>query len=292
VDAAEADADAVDDAIGERPFAVRRERGPIRGLSANRNAGARVAAAPVVLFTDNDTIPAPRFVAEHLHWHQQHPEEDAVVLGRVRWSPEVKVTTLMRWLDTGLQFRFAHLRAGEVHWGAFAGANVSLKTSFIRRVGEFDERRLPYLGEDTEFAYRADKLGMRLLYNPDALVDHLRTMPFDVVALRVRRMAAVEYEISQMHPELEPFWHRKFTDALERPPARGRGIRLAPYVPPGTPLLGPRVWRGVDLAYRQALAPHFLEAWDEVSAGRGESQPEIAELLADSPSGSEPGGPK
>ncbi len=291
-DATEPDPAAVDAVIGERAFAVHRERGPIQGLSANRNAGARAAAAPIVLFTDNDTIPAPRLVAEHLAWHERHPEEEAVILGRVRWSPEVEVTTLMRWLDMGLQFSFAHLKRGEVPWACFAGANVSLKASFIRRVGAFEERRLPYLGEDTEFAYRAHGLGMRLLYNPRARVDHLRTMSFDMVARRVRRMAAVEYEISQIHPELEPWWHPAFASALERPPPRGRGLRLAPFVPLRTPWLGRRVWKGVDLAYRQALAPHYLEAWDEAVAGGSAAQPEISELLADSPSGSEPGGPK
>ena len=253
---------------------------------------ARAAAAPVVLFTDNDTIPAPQFVAEHLAWHERDPEEEAVVLGRVRWSPEVEVTPLMRWLDMGLQFNFSNITSGEVPWAAFAGANVSLKTAFIERVGEFDERRLPYLGEDTEFAYRAQKLGMRLLYNPRALVDHLREMPFEMVARRVRRMAAVEYEISQMHPELEPFWRNAFADAQRRRPHAGAASGLPRYVPPGTPWLGRRVWLGVDLAYRQALAPDFMEAWEEAASGRSESQPEIAELLADSPSGSEPSGPK
>ena len=35
-------------------------------------AGAR-REAPIVLFTDNDTIPAPRLVAEHLEWHRRQP---------------------------------------------------------------------------------------------------------------------------------------------------------------------------------------------------------------------------
>lgn len=290
VDLAETEPAAVDEAIGTRPFAVRKPSPSVPGLSANRNAGWRAARAPLVLFTDNDTIPARRLVAEHLAWHRAHTDDEAAVVGKVRWSPEVKVTPFMRWLDTGLQFNFTNLRAGEVPWGGFAGANTSLKRAFIERVGAFDEEHLPYLGEDTEFAYRASKRGMRLFYDPRARVDHLRTMSFELVTRRVRRMAAAEYELSRLHPELPPWWHGIFTQVSRRPRARGRGIALSRYVPRWLPWIGPRVWKSADIAYKQALAPHFLDAW-EAAARRG-VQPGWLDLLAESPSGSEPGGPK
>lgn len=292
VDMAESDSQAVDAAIGRRPFAVRRLSPSVPGLSANRNAGWRAARAPLVLFTDNDTIPVRGLVSQHIAWHREHPEEEAAVVGNVRWSKEVEVTTFMRWLDTGLQFNFTNLKSGAVPWGAFAGANTSLKRSFIERVGDFEERRLPYLGEDTEFAYRASKIGMRLFYNPRARVDHLRTMSFDLVTRRVRRMAAAEHELTRLHPELPPWWHGIFTEVSKLPRVRGRGVRAAQYVPRWLPRLGPRVWRSVDLAYKQALAPHFLESWEQVERGDAVSQPGVRELLADSSSGSDPGGPK
>ena len=52
---------------------MRRITGGRPGLSANRNAGVRDARAPLVLFTDNDTIPVPQLVSEHLAWHRSHP---------------------------------------------------------------------------------------------------------------------------------------------------------------------------------------------------------------------------
>lgn len=293
VDVAESDGEAVDRAIGgERSYRVRRVSPEVPGLSANRNIGRRRAQGPLILFTDNDTIPAPSLLAQHLEWHRNEPDDYCAVVGNVRWSPEVEITTLMRWLDTGLQFNFANLSPGEVPWGAFAGANVSLKRAFVERIGDFEEERLPYLGEDTEFAYRASKLGMRLFYNPDARVDHLRTMSFELVVRRVRRMAAAEHELSQLHPELAPWWHDIFSDVSKQPRARGRGLRLARFVSPGLPWLGSRVWRSVDATYKQALAPHFLAAWEEATGGGDASQPDVRELLADGESGSEPGGPK
>jgi hypothetical protein len=64
-------------------------------------------------------------------------------------------------------------------------------------------------------------------------------------------------------------------------------------VPRRTPWLGRRVWASVDLAYKQALAPHFLAAWEEASNGRvGPAQPDLSEFASESSAGSDPAGPK
>jgi GT2 family glycosyltransferase len=275
-DQADPDPDAVDAAIGERTYPVRRITGHAPGLSANRNSGRRAARAPLVMFTDNDTIPTPSLVSEHLAWHHRHPETEVAVLGHVRWAPELEVTTFMRWLDHGIQFDYPNIHGIEAGWGRFYGANSSLKRSFIERVGDFDEERLPYGYEDLEWAYRASKLGFRLLYNRRAVVDHLRPMTLEFWKKRVRRAAVAERQFVTIHPELRPWYHGMFTHALRQPPARGRGIGLARYVPRRAPWLGKRIWSSVDLAYKQALAPHFLEAWEE--AGRGETGPVAPDL--------------
>jgi GT2 family glycosyltransferase len=278
VDAAEEHPELVREAVGERDFEVRCVTGPAPGLSANRNLGWREARNPLVLFTDNDTIPCPVMISEHAAWHRTHPREETGVLGLVRWSPEIEVTTFMRWLDTGIQFDYANIDSVDVGWGRFAGANVSLKRSFIERVGDFDQEHFPYGYEDTDWAYRASKLGFQLLFNERAVVDHLRPMTLEFWKKRARRVAAAEYQFSKLHPELPPWFHRLFTEAVAKRPARGRSIKLARYVPRSLPFLGPRVWRTADIAFKQALAPDFLEAWDEaVAAGGGDRGPNLAE---------------
>jgi hypothetical protein len=69
-----------------------------------------------------------------------------------------------------------------------------------------------------------------------------------------------------MHPDVSPYFHRMFSAAAARPPARGRGRRLVRIVPRWVPWLGKRVWASADLYFRQALAPHFLEAWEAATA--------------------------
>ncbi|MGH2953246.1 MAG: glycosyltransferase family 2 protein [Solirubrobacterales bacterium] len=305
VDAAEPDLGAADAAIGCRPYPVRRLRGAVPGLSANRNAGWRAATAALVLFADNDTLPEPQLVAEHIEWHTEHPAEEVAVLGHVRWARKVHVTSFMHWLDHGIQFDYPSIEGIEAGWARFYGANVSLKRSFIERVGGFDERRLPYLYDDLDFGYRASKLGLRVLYNRRATVEHLREVDLPYWQQRMDRAATAEREFVRKHPELEPYFFRMFSHAAELEPASGRGRHLIRLVPRSVPWLGERVWTSADLYYRQQLAPYFLEAWERQESESAPAEGRIvAPYLLDrdavgspsgegsQPGGSSPGGPK
>ena len=281
VDCMDPDPAAVDDAVGTRPYPVRRLTGHRPGLSANRNAGWRAATAPIVLFTDNDTIPVPEFVEEHLALHRANPEDEVAVVGHVRWAPELKLTPFMRWLDEGIQFDYGGIEGTEASWAHLYGANGSIKRALVERVGGYDEERLPYLYEDLDFAYRASKHGLRVLYNPRALVDHVRPgMTLEFWKEKARRMAASERTFVSIHPEMEPWFFNMFNAAAGRHPVRGRGARLAAFVPEWVPWLGPRVWEAARRYYTQELAGPFLEAWAEA-----ESRPMTAEWLAASSDG-------
>jgi GT2 family glycosyltransferase len=268
VDRADPDPAAVDDAIGSRPYRVERLTGRIPGLSANRNTGWRAAQAPLVLFTDNDTIPVPELIGEHLASHRRHPDEEVAVAGHVRWAPELKLTPFMRWLEEGVQFDFGSITGEQAGWAHLYGANSSVKKRLLERVGGFDEERLPYLYEDLDWAYRATRHGLRVVYNPRALVDHVRPgMTLEFWKEKVRRLAAAERQFVTIHPEMEPWFYEKFAAAARRPRLRGRAMKLVPFVPEWVPWLGPRLWENARQGYWQELAPHFLAGWDEAAAG-------------------------
>jgi GT2 family glycosyltransferase len=264
VDKADPHPEKVDELLSRRPFPARRLTGPLPGASANRNAGWTAARAPVVLLTDNDTIPSPRLVSEHLEWHRRHTEENVAVVGHVSWAGEVHVTPFMRWLEQGVQFDFGSIKGDQAQWPHLYTCNCSIKRAFFERVGGYDEERLPYGYEDLDWAYRASRHGLRVLYNRRAVVHHLRhDMTLEFWKRRVKRAAISERQFVALHPELDPWFFQMFRDALQGPPYSDRGARLARYVPRWLPWLGPKVWRHAEHYWQLQLAPHFMRAWDE-----------------------------
>jgi GT2 family glycosyltransferase len=282
------DLDELDRVLARRAYRVRREQATLPGASAARNTGWQEAAAPLVLFIDDDILPDPGLVDEHLRWHSRHPTADVGVLGHVRWADELRVTPFMRWLEHGIQFNYPSIAGQETVWGNFYTANVSVKRALVERAGGFDEHRLPYGYEDLDLALRMHRReGFRLLYNRAAGAEHLHAMDLDFWKRRVARIAVSERQFVAMHPEIPGYFHDMFTDAAARRRAIGYGERLARLVPRRLPLAGPYVWSRADLFYRQALAGPFLEAW-QAWPGAGDPQPSAPV----SSGGSPPGGPK
>jgi GT2 family glycosyltransferase len=272
----------VDALVAERPYPVTRLSGRRPGLSANRNTGWDAARAPVVMFTDNDTIPVRRLVSEHLASHAAHPDKEVAVAGHVRWAKGIEVTPFMKWLDYGIQFDYTSLKGDEGSWAHLYGANSSIKRSFLAQVGGYDEERLPYLYEDLDWGYRAREHGVRVIYNRRAIVDHWRPMTIEVWKARAPMLAATEWQFCQLHPEVPPWFWRMFSDAAGKPQAGAKARTLAAYVPRWVPWLGPLVWQRASLQWRQEIAPHFLQAWDQAAAGGELSvQPNVEALLAE-----------
>ena len=270
-DALEPDPRAIDAELAGRPYAARRVDGAKPGASAARNAGWRAAATPLVLFLDDDILPEPALVVEHLAWHREHPGEEVGVLGHVRWADDIRVTPFMRWLEHGIQFDYPRIDGIEAGWGRFYTCNSSVKRTMIERVGGFEEDRLPFGYEDLDLALRMhEQAGFRLLYNRDAVAEHIHEMDIEFWKRRVARIAISERQFVEMHPEVPPYFYNLFSNAAAERPAGGKAARLARFVPMGFPLIGGRVWGSADAVFRQSLAPSFLDAWH--AAERGEAE--------------------
>lgn len=156
-----------------------------KGIAAARNHGLREAQGEIVLLGDDDIIPLPDMVAEHLAWHERYPESTVAIVGAVPWAPEVHPTPLMKWWGlNGLQFR-----GKEVYWPAGLYCNTSVKLAFLKENGLFDERFRWYGYEDIELSYRLTKKGFRMLYNPDCIGHHHKRVSFEDMCRRGMLMA-------------------------------------------------------------------------------------------------------
>jgi hypothetical protein len=288
-DRAEPEPQRVRATVGMRPYAVRVLEGAVAGASGTRNSGWRAAAAPIVLFTDSDTVPTRAFVSEHLQWHDRWPDEHVVVVGLVRWARGVKVSPFMKWLEQGIQFDYDGIQGTQASWAHVYSSNSSIKRSFLERVGGFDEERLPYGYEDLDWGYRAREHGARVLFNEQAAVEHWRVMTVEHWQARAPRLAVSEWRFCQLHPDVPPWFQQMFTAAAAHPPGGRRAAELTRLIPRQTPWLGPRLWDRATLHWRQQIAPHFLAAWNAALAGNPPSLQPAASALRERGGGSPAG---
>lgn len=296
-DAADPNPAAVDAAIGRRPYSVRRLTGEIPGASANRNVGWTAATAPVVVFTDNDTIPVPLFLAEHLAWHRRNPQPEVAVTGPIRWAKEMRVTPFMKILETGIQFDFRFAKDGEVSWSQLYSGNGSIKREFLERVGGYDQERLPYLYEDLDWAIRARDQGLRVLFDSKAVVDHVKSATIADYQARAPQLARAEWTFTQLHPEIDPWFHRQLSNVYNREVGGRSAARAVGVISWRVPWLGPRIWNAAKAYWLAQMAPPFMAEWNRLEAEAAAStpakrspaepqEPDTASAERSSPSGS------
>jgi glycosyltransferase involved in cell wall biosynthesis len=157
-----------------------------RGPAAARNVGWRLAGAPIVAFTDDDTVP-------DAHWLEQgiaafRSGIDAVT-GRIVMPVPVPPTDYER-NEQGLQH------------AEFATANCFVRNAVLRSLGGFDERfKLPWR-EDSDLHFRLLEAGYGIARAPAALVVHPpRPAPWGV-SLRQQRKVMFDALLFRKHRRL------------------------------------------------------------------------------------------
>jgi hypothetical protein len=157
----------------------------------------------VCLFLGDDTWARPDLVDRHCAFHRRRPEPEDALLGLVGWAAECRPSPFMEWLGTqGIQFGFDQIRDHErLPAGFFYTSNVSVKTEFVRAHGGFHEAFRAALFEDIDLGLRLARAGMRLAYDPEAIVEHFH--PTDLLAAleRVRGLGHWARLLVQRNPE-------------------------------------------------------------------------------------------
>ncbi len=146
-------------------------------LTRAMNQGLAAARGAIVLFTDDDIIPAPDLARRHLAAYAEHPATWAVV-GQILQPGEVPEDLpysprgghLRRFLD----FPFRRTRGAFVE-NAMAG-NFSMVREKALALGGFDENFTPPVASrfESEFAKRLVAAGGTIWYEPRASIRHLQ----------------------------------------------------------------------------------------------------------------------
>jgi glycosyltransferase involved in cell wall biosynthesis len=144
-----------------------------RGPASARNKGVEIARGEKILFLGDDIYAQPGLLQGHLHAYEHlQPDTNLAVLGYVTWNPDLSISPFMQWWGRQRLRYPPSLEPGFVETWRFYTCNVSLHRNFMLSVGGFDEAFREAAYEDTEFAFRLSKHGLRLYFFPQALGYH------------------------------------------------------------------------------------------------------------------------
>jgi len=131
-----------------------------RGLARSRNVGLEMARGQRILFIDDDVLPTPNLVEEHLRRAARSPRD--IVRGAVILTPSFDRLPAPFWSLRDYSANF------------FWTSNVSVPAETLIRLGGFNETFCEYGWEDLEFGLRLRRAGLRSHFHRDAVVFHYK----------------------------------------------------------------------------------------------------------------------
>src|SRR5215813_1636293 len=171
----------------DRIVYVKKENG---GVSSARNAGIRVAQAPLIALLDGDDAWTPDYLAVQTDFLREHPQTDIVYSNGVVFGDTPLAGRL------AMDFSPSH---GEVNFESLVSCRCSVMTAVLARkaailaVGGFDEslRR----AEDFDLWMRAAHAGIKISYHERVIFRHRKRnsgLSADRAAMREGALAALE----------------------------------------------------------------------------------------------------
>ena len=179
------------------------------GLAKGRNAGIARASGERIIFIDDDVLPLPNFVEEHLRSHDRTPK--AIVRGGAINVENFDVLPVPIWSIKDYSGNF------------FWTTNVSVPLATMREIDGFNESFSEYGWEDIDVGLRLRARGVRAVFNRKALVYHYKPRPRSVnvekMIAQARAQARTAVQLAAIHPHWRTYlatgnnpvqrtWHR------------------------------------------------------------------------------------
>ena len=145
-----------------------------------------------VVFIDDDVLPLPNFVEEHLRAASRRPAD--IVRGGAIEAESVDDLPPPIWSIKNY--------SGNYFWTT----NVSVPLATIRAIGGFDESFAEYGWEDIDVGLRLRASGVRAVFNPKALVFHIKPPPRGASVERMVRQARAQARTAVQLVRRHPHW--------------------------------------------------------------------------------------
>lgn len=141
---------------------------PNKGPAAARNHGAREAKGSIILFTDSDCVPARNWIEEMV---RPFNSADIIAVKGAYRTNQKSLTA--RFAQIEFQERFELLMRAE-SIDMVDTYSAAFRHDIFLQHGGFDEAFPAANNEDTDLSYKLSLTGNRMVFNPMAIVFHLR----------------------------------------------------------------------------------------------------------------------
>jgi glycosyltransferase involved in cell wall biosynthesis len=166
-----------------------------KGRAGARNKGVREAQADLIVFYDDDMVPAKDSVERHVHFHRD--KKNAVLTGCTPQAMEAgsnDFTLYRAFLSERWTRHLMNSRTPLDEQNLFlTAANCSLEKATFTKVGGFDETRSD--GEDKDLAKRAFKQKVDLYFDSENIAHHQELINCRSYIARLRQYALAEKKI-------------------------------------------------------------------------------------------------
>jgi GT2 family glycosyltransferase len=165
------------------------------GPAAARNRGWKAAGAPIVAFTDDDTLPSASWL-EDLQAVLADDPELAAVGGAVR---PVRRTSAAEFVEVDGLVNHGVDADGSIRY--LITANLAIRRSALEAVDGFDESFPGASGEDTDLTWRLQAAGFRLATTDAAVVRHRHPERWGDVLRLFAKHGRSRRQLLRRHPE-------------------------------------------------------------------------------------------
>ncbi|MDQ2662718.1 MAG: glycosyltransferase [Candidatus Eremiobacteraeota bacterium] len=163
---------------------------PNSGLAKGRNAGIAASRGDRIIFIDDDVLPLPDFVEQHLRSHDRAPR--AIVRGAAINVESFEDLPPPIWTLANY--------SGNYFWTT----NVSVPLQTIRAIGGFNETFAEYGWEDIDVGLRLRFGAVRAVFNRRALAFHYKPRPrtgdVEKMVRQARAQARTAVQLARLHP--------------------------------------------------------------------------------------------
>ncbi|MGE0600080.1 MAG: glycosyltransferase family 2 protein [Dehalococcoidia bacterium] len=171
------------------------------GPARARNLGVFTSLADVVLFIDDDVVPAAELITSHRRVLNVGGL-GTVSIGPLKAPADWQPTPWNRWEAATIEVEYQRMARGEYQasWRQFFTGNAAVRRAEFLAVGGFNESFTR--AEDIEFAYRLAQTGARFVFEPEAIGWHYAKRSLASWRKIPIQYAEFDIAIAHLHPEL------------------------------------------------------------------------------------------